>query len=352
MHRLRLLAMWLMHLACICMLLQPPSVLFAGVAFANSGIQETVAFAMPAPAWSGLPDTVFEPGGAAGWAGVAVPASSSPLGPPQQQAAPSGTQETRPATMRDKERLFDRLPEAQAIATLVRDKVQFVDAVYDLKEMVADRRPFDPARKASIEQRMALREAALILKGRAEAQEHPTLAALGCEPDTCQLAQYAVPMTGSVARIAAQAIFTIFLAHGPRVNGWAIGLLGIVAGLIVLAAARNCGGVVALIGGQCSGATSRPGNGMQPPGDCGQNQHEGLQRRVEDLCNRSGRMGCDRRNMTRVEIATNKDRILRCISARKEIMDLCFKGGDDVHHEQLRQRYSNLENCNRAIPID
>lgn len=340
---LRLLPVGLMQIAVVFGLMQPPMALVAARAAAQSGAPMNVPFFQPAPALPG------RPGEPPRVPPQAPPPASPPMAQPSAPPPPSGPQETRPATGRAKEALFDRLPEAQAIASLVRDKVQFVDAIYDLKEMVADPRPFDPAHKASIEQRMALREAALILRGRAEAQDQPIFAMFPCEPGDCHLAQYAAPMASPLTRIAAQAIFTIFLAHGARVMPWATGLLGVVlVAAILIAAARNCGGVVAVIGGRCSAAASRPGNGMRPPGDCRPDQLDGYQSMVNDRCR--GLPGCRATGETWESINRKIGNFSRCIDARRVVNDRCFRGGDDGHIEAIENVQRAIRNCQDVTP--
>jgi hypothetical protein len=274
----RWLAAGLMHVAAVLLAIQP-LIGSHSAAFAQAVAPTHPFLLQPLPRIPGTP--LLPPSTPQSTPQSPAPSTGRPqlpsTGTDGTTTDPSGPQETRPTSARAKEALFDRLPNAAAIATLVPDKVRFVDAVYDLKEMVADRRHLDPAFQASIEERMALRQAAAILRGRAALEDGAGGAQLAsaCASGACVLAQFnpAVPMAPAAApalRFGAQAVIAIFLAAGgARVMPWASRLLGpvLVAAMLVFMV-QACGGIAKVVGGRCGAAGERPGNGMEPPGDC------------------------------------------------------------------------------------
>jgi hypothetical protein len=89
-------------------------------------------------------------------------------------------------------------------------------------------------------------------------------------------------------------------------------------------------------------------------GDCTKEQHNKLQKNVNDLCKHpstgvyDGWISCNP-ELPCSELKIRRRRAQKCAVARARINRRCFRGGDDTHIEQLEGVRNAFENCNKLF---
>ena len=90
-----------------------------------------------------------------------------------------------------------------------------------------------------------------------------------------------------------------------------------------------------------------PGDGISPPGDCGQQQYDDLVNEKEQACGKESRCKGDLCDQT--EINKRISNRSECINARLNVMETCFKGGDSIHWNMLLEQLSGLKKCQNCL---
>jgi hypothetical protein len=85
----------------------------------------------------------------------------------------------------------------------------------------------------------------------------------------------------------------------------------------------------------------RPGDGLAPPGDCTPTQYAALVAAKTSTCDVGPRCA----GFDCVVLQQALTRLQSCVTARKAIMDICFRGGDTPHFLQLQQAEAAVANC-------
>jgi len=91
-------------------------------------------------------------------------------------------------------------------------------------------------------------------------------------------------------------------------------------------------------------ATSKPplpGEGMKPPGDCTQTQYDTLKLAVDTYC----KSGPSCKGTDCAQLTQALTRLQNCAAAREAIMVQCFKGGDQIHVDELDAARRAVDNC-------
>lgn len=92
-----------------------------------------------------------------------------------------------------------------------------------------------------------------------------------------------------------------------------------------------------------------PGDDIRPPGTCGDELYQQLKQDKEEACDTPGRkLGCEKGLCDLPTIQERMGLVGRCITARLEMMTVCFKGGDGEHWNQVEQNLRNLRNCRKC----
>jgi hypothetical protein len=107
---------------------------------------------------------------------------------------------------------------------------------------------------------------------------------------------------------------------------------------------------------KCNSGTCDPcpdRNNCPPPGTCSASDQESLQRNKNDTCNKE--RSCTKIadfNDNEVSFDALNERLKinnACINARTELMDKCFKGGDDAHVNERRNVVEVRDKCTSLI---
>jgi RHS repeat-associated protein len=87
-----------------------------------------------------------------------------------------------------------------------------------------------------------------------------------------------------------------------------------------------------------------PGEGLAPPGDCGQGFYEFLRDQKEFACTQP--RACSPKIIGNCgDILFNLDLNNACVKARDDIMKQCFRGGDDRHQRERQKARQGVWNC-------
>ncbi len=87
----------------------------------------------------------------------------------------------------------------------------------------------------------------------------------------------------------------------------------------------------------------------RPPGECTQQQWKDLDVAAGRACRGpDSQRSCDGVDDCQI-LARNVSRFGRCIAARKEVMDRCFRGGDDAHKAELAKEEAGRQKCLNAM---
>lgn len=91
---------------------------------------------------------------------------------------------------------------------------------------------------------------------------------------------------------------------------------------------------------------SRPGDGLKAPGDCTQEKHKELQDEVTRACSLPA-------SCLQTDSCFTLEQKMRnfeaCIAARVIINKECFRGGDKLHNDQIKERQNGLANCDKIL---
>lgn len=90
-----------------------------------------------------------------------------------------------------------------------------------------------------------------------------------------------------------------------------------------------------------------PGENISPPGDCGQQQYDDLVAEKEQACGKPS--ACKGDLCDQAEINERIGNRGECINARLNVMEVCFKGGDGAHWNQLLEQLSGLRKCQNCL---
>lgn len=90
-----------------------------------------------------------------------------------------------------------------------------------------------------------------------------------------------------------------------------------------------------------------PGEDISPPGDCDQKQYDDLVAEKERACGKPS--ACKGNLCDQAEINERIGNRSECINARLNVMDVCFRGGDGAHWNQLLEQLSGLRKCQNCL---
>ena len=92
-----------------------------------------------------------------------------------------------------------------------------------------------------------------------------------------------------------------------------------------------------------------PRSAVPPPNNCGQDEHDKLDRDVTSKCVESGVRTC---NPTKPPFVLSNDEILRrfnlnkaCAESREKLDKMCFFGGNKTHRQQTSDEWKATLNC-------
>ena len=80
---------------------------------------------------------------------------------------------------------------------------------------------------------------------------------------------------------------------------------------------------------------------MKPPGDCAQTQYDTLKLAVDTYC----KSGPSCKGTDCAQLTQALTRLQNCAAAREAIMVQCFKGGDQIHVDELDAARRAVDNC-------
>lgn len=95
---------------------------------------------------------------------------------------------------------------------------------------------------------------------------------------------------------------------------------------------------------QIAGAKPGPGEGIEPPGDCGPGELAKLTAKVEQFCKQERPKKCT--SADNQFIIESKIFVLQqCLSARSTRETQCFKGGDRSHRTEIENTKNQMNTC-------
>ena len=101
--------------------------------------------------------------------------------------------------------------------------------------------------------------------------------------------------------------------------------------------------VVALVD-KFGNKTNPVAGSLAPPGDCNDDAYEKLKNSYKSHCSRAAAPAC--KGGDTAEVLSQKiGGHSRCIDARRDIMNICFRGGDDRHFPPIEERLNAITNC-------
>gem|GEM_PF-4683369 len=86
---------------------------------------------------------------------------------------------------------------------------------------------------------------------------------------------------------------------------------------------------------------------LAPPGDCSKPRHAELQLIKDFFCDK--KRTCKNVSLTPGQIQERIRNAHDCITARRNVMNDCFRGGDLRHRRELRRVFENLWECREAL---
>jgi hypothetical protein len=87
-----------------------------------------------------------------------------------------------------------------------------------------------------------------------------------------------------------------------------------------------------------------PGEGMEPPGDCGPGELAKFTARVERYCKSERPKKCTLED-DRITIIQKVDALQQCLSARSQRETQCFRGGDRSHRTEIENTKNQMNTC-------
>jgi hypothetical protein len=88
----------------------------------------------------------------------------------------------------------------------------------------------------------------------------------------------------------------------------------------------------------------------EPPGDCSREMFRRLNSKVGESCKRFP-MTCTEDNLSCDELQARAKRFEICINARRVLMDVCFRGGDERHQRVVNDLASGQRYCSTLYAV-
>lgn len=95
---------------------------------------------------------------------------------------------------------------------------------------------------------------------------------------------------------------------------------------------------------QISGVRPGPGEGIEPPGDCGPGELAKLTAKVEQFCKKARPKKCTSADDL-ITLYQKVDDLKLCLSARSVRETQCFKGGDRSHRTEIVNTKNQMNTC-------
>jgi hypothetical protein len=104
--------------------------------------------------------------------------------------------------------------------------------------------------------------------------------------------------------------------------------------------------------GECTSQEAQSSEKLEPPGDCSKGQHREMQDRVDRACRET--RSCEKK-LPKSSLNNGLDRLQAiqqridagraCVAAREAINNVCFRGGDSTHRNELAKAKDVLKIC-------
>jgi RHS repeat-associated protein len=94
-------------------------------------------------------------------------------------------------------------------------------------------------------------------------------------------------------------------------------------------------------------STPYPGEGLRPPGDCTKQRYKELHDAYKNAC--KGKLSCRTGQNNSKMWEETLNRLDNCISARKQIKDECFRGGDRAHNKWIDELEKHRAKCDELL---
>lgn len=86
------------------------------------------------------------------------------------------------------------------------------------------------------------------------------------------------------------------------------------------------------------------GDPLSPPGYCPENQHSRLSALVDTLCKKAELIRCMQTDSS-IQLKAKAFAFSECAKIRTKREDLCFRGGDAGHRQQIKQMWQAHDRC-------
>nr|WP_245814228.1 hypothetical protein [Cystobacter ferrugineus] len=86
---------------------------------------------------------------------------------------------------------------------------------------------------------------------------------------------------------------------------------------------------------------------LRPPGDCTEAEHKVLKEEIGRACKSTSMKCADHQGCS--ELLANWMKYQRCISARRTIMEKCFRGGNENHRKEVDNYERGASECSRLM---
>jgi len=112
---------------------------------------------------------------------------------------------------------------------------------------------------------------------------------------------------------------------------------------VPIAQAVGVGIIMLTLSGDTPKTQTLPGEGLAPPGDCGQGYYDFLKEQKELICNQP--RACSKSLGNCSDIISNLALNNACVKARDDVMKKCFRGGDKRHQKERESARKSVTNC-------